>query len=971
MRRKSARNSSASKASPEKKEEKTPKKTRRQSRRKKQSSTSESDSDEDIKQEIPCAKIIEKEDQGDGLKIKISVSTPERTSRRLRNKAVEDEIIQETEKPSRRSRRRGASPKNEETEEGVEKKGKGKSKGKHKSKFEQSPQVDEPEIQSGLSENVQVTAQSPLTDNNDEDNIDNLNQTTNDDKTIKDDVRVRDETVDNTKNNSNQNILLTVKENEISDPVKTSEIQKESEIVQQESSELNESKATNSEENSNNQSIETQETDLKSTDTQKLIKDNAIESQEVTESANISETEVIEHMEVKEDIEKKMCKDTKIEELKMSADDNGSSHQKCEIKVEEKLIDSDNKLNTMVLLHNEVPLKNEYIAEQKTEPEIVIDSKVNLKGELIENNETIKDEKNLKNEVIKGETIEQNEINNEENDNKHQMFADENIERPEIIKDEDKKINEIVKAESEVSEMIKREDSDKFKLISNEGNVKSEVVKNEEIHETLKEDLLEKPVLRNEIVINAEKIVEPERKVNIQEQVESTEEVISQTEQRECENIEMQQELEGEQIKDADISEIERELDNNPSELDKKCLPKDADINTNEKRIKSMKWGKSNIALNSFPDILPITLEKIHLIYPDLVLLNETDVKLETVNTQRKRSSSMKVDCTPEIKRSERKVSMDTFDEEESQIKIDTDAEKATVDNIIAMNRKISIVDDDASKLKPPPSPAKNEKSEVLFITNLVRPFTLKQLKELLERTGTIKEDGFWTDRIKSKCYVHYQTVEEAENTRNALHGVHWPIGNGKKLIIDYSTPENLNDARNPPVIIPAPVAISIADISEKENKLNEQDGALKTARSEKSLDDKTKDNTITSGRNVWEIETEKQDDNTETRGRSKEKQEKRRYSRSRHSRSPSSEYTKKKQKKVDEEIVPQRAMDDLFRKTEATPCVYWQPLSPEEIALKQQQRLERMAEHKRRMETQTRKRGSDQSRGAPYRRRY
>lgn len=46
------------------------------------------------------------------------------------------------------------------------------------------------------------------------------------------------------------------------------------------------------------------------------------------------------------------------------------------------------------------------------------------------------------------------------------------------------------------------------------------------------------------------------------------------------------------------------------------------------------------------------------------------------------------------------------------------------------------------------------EASTVLYITNLVRPFTINQLRELLQRTGKIVEDGFWIDSIKSKCYV-------------------------------------------------------------------------------------------------------------------------------------------------------------------------------------------------------------------------
>ena len=37
---------------------------------------------------------------------------------------------------------------------------------------------------------------------------------------------------------------------------------------------------------------------------------------------------------------------------------------------------------------------------------------------------------------------------------------------------------------------------------------------------------------------------------------------------------------------------------------------------------------------------------------------------------------------------------------------------------------------------------------------NLVRPFTLNQLKDLLGKHGTLVEGGFWIDKIKSHCYV-------------------------------------------------------------------------------------------------------------------------------------------------------------------------------------------------------------------------
>jgi len=70
----------------------------------------------------------------------------------------------------------------------------------------------------------------------------------------------------------------------------------------------------------------------------------------------------------------------------------------------------------------------------------------------------------------------------------------------------------------------------------------------------------------------------------------------------------------------------------------------------------------------------------------------------------------------------------------------------------LATRRKISIVKE-MPHVKSPSPPA-SKPTNILLIKNLVRPFTLNQIKELLSRTGTIVENGFWMDRIKSKCIV-------------------------------------------------------------------------------------------------------------------------------------------------------------------------------------------------------------------------
>ena len=63
------------------------------------------------------------------------------------------------------------------------------------------------------------------------------------------------------------------------------------------------------------------------------------------------------------------------------------------------------------------------------------------------------------------------------------------------------------------------------------------------------------------------------------------------------------------------------------------------------------------------------------------------------------------------------------------------------------------------------PSPSTHPESEVLHVKNLVRPFTLNQLKELLGKHGTLAEDGFWIDKIKSHCYVVVRSVRNKSLT--------------------------------------------------------------------------------------------------------------------------------------------------------------------------------------------------------------
>lgn len=181
----------------------------------------------------------------------------------------------------------------------------------------------------------------------------------------------------------------------------------------------------------------------------------------------------------------------------------------------------------------------------------------------------------------------------------------------------------------------------------------------------------------------------------------------------------------------------------------------DSNISEGEKPKRNVTWGQSNWLSNVKTTWHKIDVDEIKLVCPNVELLKEDEVKLESVPKERRKSETdLKRKFSTEKSEGEEEEDDDEEDEESSEEK------PIRNENIIAMNRKISIVEDTASKMRPPPSPAKNSKSNVLFITNLVRPFTVKQLRELLERTGKIVEEGFWTDRIKSKCYVQYTTEE-------------------------------------------------------------------------------------------------------------------------------------------------------------------------------------------------------------------
>lgn len=114
--------------------------------------------------------------------------------------------------------------------------------------------------------------------------------------------------------------------------------------------------------------------------------------------------------------------------------------------------------------------------------------------------------------------------------------------------------------------------------------------------------------------------------------------------------------------------------------------------------------------------------------------------------------------------------------------------ERAPTRELTVRKRKVTEVEEPRQvKAIPSTKPA----SEVIKITNLVRPFTLPALKELLEKSGPLVR--FWMDTYKTSCVVAYSSIEEATATRNAMHGTTWPSFNTKKLVVEFATQAELD----------------------------------------------------------------------------------------------------------------------------------------------------------------------------------
>ncbi|KAF6128531.1 apoptotic chromatin condensation inducer 1 [Phyllostomus discolor] len=291
----------------------------------------------------------------------------------------------------------------------------------------------------------------------------------------------------------------------------------------------------------------------------------------------------------------------------------------------------------------------------------------------------------------------------------------------------------------------------------------------------------------------------------------------------------------------------------------------------------------------------------------------------------------------------------------EHEVKKVTLGDTLTRRSISQQKSGVSITIDDPVRTAQVPSPPRGKISNIVHISNLVRPFTLGQLKELLGRTGTLVEEAFWIDKIKSHCFVTYSTIEEAVATRTALHGVKWPQSNPKFLCADYAEQDELDYHRgllvdrpsetkteeqgvprplHPPPPPPAqPPQHPRAEQREQERAVREQ-----WAEREREMERRER----TRSEREWDRDKVREGPRSRSRSRDRRRKE----------RAKSKEKKSEKKEKTQEEP-PAKLLDDLFRKTKAAPCIYWLPLTDSQIVQKEAERAERAKEREKRRKEQ------------------
>lgn len=83
----------------------------------------------------------------------------------------------------------------------------------------------------------------------------------------------------------------------------------------------------------------------------------------------------------------------------------------------------------------------------------------------------------------------------------------------------------------------------------------------------------------------------------------------------------------------------------------------------------------------------------------------------------------------------------------------------------------------------------KTSPTNILYIKNLTRPFTLLELKAFLSVFGNISD--IWLDSLKSQCFATFESVDAAIKCQTEVSGKQFPVKTGKALSVEFSSAKN------------------------------------------------------------------------------------------------------------------------------------------------------------------------------------
>ncbi|KAA0185691.1 Apoptotic chromatin condensation inducer in the nucleus, partial [Fasciolopsis buskii] len=213
-----------------------------------------------------------------------------------------------------------------------------------------------------------------------------------------------------------------------------------------------------------------------------------------------------------------------------------------------------------------------------------------------------------------------------------------------------------------------------------------------------------------------------------------------------------------------------------------------------------------------------------------------------------------------------------------------------------------------------PVAPAKHRPTNIIYIRSLVRPFTADQLRQMIsERFGPVSD--LWLDRIKSSSLVRLESVEVATRCREGLDGCRWPSMNPHCLHCDFGNDallawmqEHGNSGEN----VPPKYLV----LGESPPEVTESEGATtRVSGSRKKSEADPKSHSTAKSTDRRQTKSERTDEGSQPIPKEIDAAD-----------------SADGKRKYEE---PAKLLDDLFRKTSSTPCIYWLPL-PEEQARKQ-----------------------------------